>query len=452
MMANEHCYRVAFTRRADRIVAKISGQTKIRLDECGLATALFHKIPSRAADLLRISLGVYAADRLARRNWQQQSGGSRVMRLEVRVVEPDFWSDEQTMGPLQDALELLSGDTWHLRFRGCTPDTDEYLSCRPDQHPRVCLYSGGLDSAAGLATQLRTCREPILAVTTWQQARQKSRTIDQLHRMASRYGVDVQHVVVRTALSTRPKTVKQEWSQRCRSFLFLSLAGAVACAERSSSVEVYESGVGAINLPLMHGMATGARTTKSSHPRFLQLMSELVSRVAERPIDFLLPHRDRTKAEIVRTLAEDRLGDLATATDSCVRYLVPGKARHCGYCPACIGRRQAMMVAGIGEPDGAYEYDLFGTPQTTNAIEPTKLRNLKATLMLVARLGELRGPPLRDWFLRHAIGTRVAEDRAALGGWIDVLLRYRAEWLGLVALGQSKDWEWASWLPASSAA
>ena len=181
-------------------------------------------------------------------------------------------------------------------------------------------------------------------------------------------------------------------------------------------------------------------------------MSDLVSRVAERRIDLILPHRDRTKAEIVRTLAEDGLADLARSTVSCVHYPVRGKAKQCGYCPACIGRRQAMIVAGVSEPDGAYQYDLFGSSQTVNAIEPAKLENLKVTLMLVERLDELRGESLPEWCLQYALGTRVVEDRDALRSWVDVLLRYRAEWLDLIAMGQSKGWKWANLLPISAAA
>ncbi len=452
MMANDHSYSIEFTRRSDRMVAEVTGQTQIRLDESGLAAELFHTIPSRAGDLLRIGLAVYAADRLSPRDWRQQSGGSRAMGLEVGVVEPDFWSDEQTLAPLQKALDLLGGDEWDLRFCYRRPDTDYNLGFPADLHPRICLYSGGLDSAAGLATQLRTRREPMLPVTSWHQARQRRRIVDQLHRIASRYGADVQPVVARTAFFKPPQTARQEWSQRCRSFLFLALGGAVACAENADTVEVYESGVGAINLPLMHGMATGARTTRSSHPRLLRLMGELASRVAERRIDYSLPHRNRTKGEMVQALVEDGLADVAAATDSCVRYVVRGKASHCGHCPACIGRRQAMIVAGMDEPGGAYEYDLFGAPHTTNAIEPTKLENLKATLMQVDRLADLRGESLPEWFLRYALHTGVAESRAGLTSWVEVLLRYRAEWLDLIALGQLKGWEWAGWLPASSAA
>jgi len=451
MTSSEHRYRIVFARHGDLMVSAIAGDTQVRLDEYGLSSALFHTIPPRAGDLLRIGLAVYAADRLARRDWQRQSGGSRAMSLEVGVVEPDFWCDEVVAKLLREALELLSDDAWYLRFLPLRPDTN-YLGCRPDQRPRVCLYSGGLDSAAGLATRLRVCREPMLAVTTWHQARQKQRTIGQLHRLASRYGVDLCPIVVRTALVRPPQPCEQELSQRCRSFLFAALAGTVACAEGASEVEVYENGVGAINLPLMHGMATGPRTTKSSHPRFLRLMGELVSRVADHPIDYLLPHRDRTKAEIVRTLAEDGLADVATSTVSCVHYPVRGRAKQCGYCPACIGRRQAMIGAGISELDSPYECDLFGAPSITNDIPPVKLTDLKATMLQIDRLADLRSASLPEWFLRYALGTGIEEGKDALKPWVDVLLRYRAEWLNLAANGQLRGWRWAGWLPASSAA
>ena len=143
-----------------------------------------------------------------------------------------------------------------------------------------------------------------------------------MRSLSTRYGVEIRPLVVKTALVKPPPLGKQELSQRCRSFLFAAMGGVVACAEHSSSIEIYESGVGAINLPLMHGMATGARTTKSTHPHFLRLMSDLVSRVAERRIDLILPHRDRTKAEIVRTLAEYGLADIARSTVSCLDYSV----------------------------------------------------------------------------------------------------------------------------------
>jgi len=451
MMATGHSFRIEFSRRGDHMVGRVTGNTQVRLDEYALSVNLFQTIPRPAGDLLRIGLAAYAADRLARRNWRRVPGGSRAMELTIGVAEPDFWRDESVTGLVRDALQLLSGDQWHVRFSPAQPDPD-YLGSRTDQHPRVCLYSGGLDSAAGLATRLRVCREPVLAVTAWHQARQRQRTVKQLQHLASRYGADISPIVVRTACVNPPSFREQEPTQRCRSFLFAALAGAVACAEGSSVVEMYENGVGVINLPLMHGMATGARTTKSSHPRFVRLMTDLVSRVAERRIDYSLPHRSRTKAEIVRALFEDSLADVALETVSCVHYPLRRKAKQCGYCPACIGRRQALILAGIREPGGRYEYDLFGPSEITNSIDPAKLTGIKATLMQVDRLADLRRRPLPDWFLQYALGTGVENSVAALEGWLDVLLRYRSEWLDLVESGQSKGWKWAGWLPVSSAA
>lgn len=450
-MDKEFSFNFDFSRRNDHMVGETFGVNRILFDEASLAVALFHHLPARARDLLRIGLAVYAADRLARRSQLQQTGGARVMRLRVGVIEPDFWSDEQTLAPLQEALELLGGDAWHLTFRGRPAETN-YLYCETDHPPRVCLYSGGLDSAAGLATQLRNCHEPVLGITIGHQRGQKKRVHDQLDRLGTLYDVDVKHILAKTKLVHPPELGHQELTQRCRSFLFAALGGAVACAEQSSTIEVYESGVGAMNIPLAQGMATGARTTKSTHPRFLRLMSNIISRVAERRIDYVLPHKDKTKAEIVRTLAEDGLNDLANSTVSCVHYPVRDSAKQCGYCPACIGRRQAMIGAGISEPNGTYAHDLFGPPETTNSIDPGKLAWLKVTLMQVERFGELRNETPPEWFLRYALGTGFEADNASWTDWIDVLLRYRAEWLDLVSDCQSKGLHWASWLPAGAAA
>jgi len=268
--------------------------------------------------------------------------------------------------------------------------------------------------------------------------------------MAARYGADLRPVVVRTALVNPPELKAQELTQRCRSFLFAATAGAVACAEHAESIEVYESGVGAINLPLMHGMATGAYTTKSSHPRFMRVMGELVSQVAGHSVAFELPHRGRTKAQLVRTLAEDELTDLARSTVSCIHFPGRGRDKQCGYCCACIGRRQAMIEAGISEPMGTYEIDLFGG--AVSDFGSTRLDYLKAMLLQVDRLAELSRRDMPEWFLRYALGTGVCESVAELPAWIGVLTRYREEWLRITAAGKSKGWNWATWLPSPCAA
>ena len=93
-----------------------------------------------------------------------------------------------------------------------------------------------------------------------------------------------------------------------------------------------------------------------------------------------------------------------------------------------------------------------GASGTTNAIDPGKLKYLKATVMQVELLGDIRAQSLPEWFLRHALGTHVEENRTALRGWRDVLLRYRDEGLELISFGRLRGWDWAHWLSPCVAA
>jgi hypothetical protein len=144
------------------------------------------------------------------------------------------------------------------------------------------------------------------------------------------------------------------------------------------SVELFESGIGAINLPLMAGMV-GSKATRSSHPEFLRLMSRLVSLVADTEIEFSLPFFSKTKGEVTKKLAELGLQELAVLTASCVGFpLRNSKAKQCGVCPACVFRRQAMQVAGIPEPVQSYEHDFFDPPFLS---EPVSIERLSFTVL-----------------------------------------------------------------------
>ncbi len=456
MPRTEHEFVVTFSWRghkdgADYLVGQVTSDTWVRFAEYELAKSVFHRFGPRVGDLIRIALSVFAVDRMARRDWRRDSGGSRVIRLGVNVTDPDFWRDGAVIQLLPEVMELVGSDTWHFEFYGCEPEFD-YLYTDEGSAPRVCMYSGGLDSVAGLARILHQDPSPILAVTTGHQALQCRRVIEHTARLSARYGADLRPIIPRAALVNPPEWKRQESTQRCRSFLFAAIAGAVACAEGSSEVMVLENGVGAVNVPLMPGMAVGARTTKSSHPRFLRLMSDILSGVAGRRIDYVLPHRGRTKAELVRALAEDGLSEVALSSVSCVHYPVRAAAKQCGYCPACIGRRQAMLSGGINEPNGTYQYDLFGQRQLVNAVPNDKLDALKANLLQIEDLRELEDGGTPDWFLQYALGTGVEEHAESLEPWADLWRRYRNEWLELISFGRSRGWRWAHWLSPCVAA
>jgi hypothetical protein len=182
-------------------------------------------------------------------------------------------------------------------------------------------------------------------------------------------------------------------------------------------------------------------------------MGQLVSLVADRPIAFDLPFREQTKAEMVRALADDGLGELALQTVSCAHFPLrtPSPAKQCGTCPACLHRRQALLSARIAEPSDVYKHDLFGDATAANAVPAGKLTHLKATLMQVNDPRELRrSSPLPDNVRRHLLGAEVVEPGESLDPWLRVLERYRDEWLCLIADAQSRSRAWGSLFPTLS--
>ena len=414
---------------------------------------LFWTNPSpRLLDLLRIAISVYAVDRLARRKQiSHRRRWSRSVRLTVAVNEPGFWNTSDVLSALRECLEFLGGDDWEFKFVRNDCDVSRPIPLfRPfTVPPLVCLYSGGLDSAAGLAIRIaENAGRPIIPVTVWHQAHQRESVHRQFEALRQRYNTSIHPLIVKAAIVWSSELAewkrKQERSQRCRSFLFASVGAVAAAMSEVSTVEVFESGIGAINLPLMAGMV-GSRATRGCHPYFLRLMSHLASLSAECDISFSLPFVDKTKGEVVSQLAKAGLEGLACSTVSCVHYPLHEQVyKQCGVCPACIFRRQAMMVAEIAEPQGTYKYDLFSQSHENSGIEENHLKYLKAFLLQVANLGSLTPDmPLPSRVQRHLLGTNVVSSGRSLAPFVRLLSRYRDEWLGLAAQSKEHEWSWS---------
>lgn len=432
-----------------------------RLDEKGLCTQLTSFVGPRMRDLLRVAMRIYVADRLTKRKGRADlDGPSRVLQpLVIRVSEPDFWNSTTVNELVRRAINFVTDDDWDIRFEPNDPVPRQQLlpSFPPTDDMLVCLYSGGLDSTAGLANRLQDWHGRVLAVTAQHQAGQSKLIREkQLPRLRERFGNRVSSVIVRTTLRNPPPMNCQELTQRSRSFLFAALGGAVARECGVESVEVYENGVGVINLPLMTGMLVGGRATRSAHPEFFRRMSNLVSEVADRPINFVLPFRNKTKAQMVKTLADDDiLAAVARSSVSCVHYprRVEGTRKQCGVCPGCIGRRQALISAGICERSDKYAFDIFGSEAEVAAIPSSKLNFLKATVTQVESLSCVSA----DAPLPLAVHTHLASVLESTEGRypsIRVLQKYRKEWLPLIEESLRAGRHWARWhgpIPSSSA-
>ena len=106
-----------------------------------------------------------------------------------------------------------------------------------------------------------------------------------------------------------------------------------------------------------------------------------------------------------------------------------------------------MILAGIQGPAQSYLYDLFGDQPALDAVPSDKLHFLQAPIWQLALLGQLRlAAPLPDFVRRQLYGTGVVQDGESAEKWIGVLIRYREEWLKLMALARSRGLSWGNWL------
>jgi len=113
-------------------------------------------LSKRQIDLLRIATAVHVADGWALR--RRLTNGSRSPILDVMVLDAAFWARPDTLSRLENCVDFLSGgDDWCFRFYPSSDPRHERrrdLFRGVDPKPIVPLYSGGLDSAAGLAVRL----------------------------------------------------------------------------------------------------------------------------------------------------------------------------------------------------------------------------------------------------------------------------------------------------------
>ena len=448
-MVREAKFQISLADCADHRWRDLTNGVDFRLDEDCIAQVWCGYLPPLLRDLTRVGTAVYVTDRLTRRP-RRSHGTGRQIALRVDVTSPEYWSRQAEQ--LSSILGVVSNDVWDLQFRtGTTEPAQAGLFPAEDPAPLVCLYSGGLDSSAGLLNRLLNGVRSVVTVTACHQPGQRRRILRQLEAFRRRYGARIIPIFVRTTLRHAPALKHQELSQRCRSFLFLAIGGAVAATVGAGDVEIYESGVGVLNLPSMTGMLVGARATRSCHPELVRLMTTLVSAVAGRPLAFSLPFIQHTKSEVVRAFLGEGLQAIVPLTTSCVHYpiRIRGTAKQCGLCFACIGRRQALFAANVDDPVSQYQYDMFSADRD---VAPIDLDSLRADLFRVARLAELSSPELPAWFSRHLYGSHVVQMGDSAEPWRDLMLRYRAEWLRLIEHGRERHLKWAQLVNASRAA
>ena len=341
---------------------------KIRFED--VARTFQHNISPRLMDFLEIASYVFTADCSTQRGeWKDENAEEpwrRDLAFLVGVREPDFWESPKIKGLMQEVLGFLSNDSYSFQFvpletdrRAQTPyfefpDRDDWPFHKSD---RVVMFSGGLDSLAGIVEGASLGEKSVLV------SHRPVSTLDARQRnlfgeLRKKFPGQLIHVPVWINKNER---FGREPTQRTRSFLFAALGTLVAQSIEAQGIRFYENGVLSVNLPLAEE-ALRARASRTTHPVTLHLLSLLAAAVTGRELLIDNPFLFKTKAEVVQILAKHGHADLIALSCSCSHLMFqPSEKRHCGQCSQCIDRRFGLAGAGLLSYDPATDYssDVF---------------------------------------------------------------------------------------------
>ncbi len=325
-------------------------------------------------DLVRIAAYAYSADQMVSRGGPSDIYGRdwrREFILCAPVSDPDFWAASAVRDALQETLGFVSDDVWRFHFTKAA--FEEQLGLQTDlKGPRrdpdtVVSLSGGADSLCAVVEAVaRNNSKPVLV------SHRPAPNID--HRQKAlvqelRERFPGWHFPHTSVWVNRMRSEAMESSQRSRSFLFASLAAAVASAIGISNVILADNGIVSLNLPI-NGQLVGALASRSTHPRFIELFNKLSELVLPSKPRVTNPLWARTRAEGFGELKKAGVGELLQETFSCSRGRgLTRAAPHCGVCSQCVDRRFGSLAAGLEGFDlsECYATDIFREALTGDA-------------------------------------------------------------------------------------
>jgi len=331
----------------------------INIDDTGFQCRLKVEYSSKIADLIDLAVAIHGSDRLVRQPFDQPPCQIKVI---LPVRNPDLLNSKLFQEKLEKLMHWATGSNWCFSF---TKRDDQKRSVEentlfdlPVDVNEVALWSGGLDALAGLYN--RICDDPnglfILCGSgsnnrVFEIQKQTFDTIELLFpNRLKLYRVPIR-------FSNSKKCPKNPIS-RSRGIVFTLIGSACAYLMGKRVLNVYENGIGAINLPYRDS-ALGLDHTRSVHPRTLVMVSELISILLEESFKIENPFLFRTKAQMCQTLVKNQVINLAFLTKSCDKELHQNPSQ-CGYCSSCLLRKQSLIAAGIEDKTEYYISD--GSP------------------------------------------------------------------------------------------
>ena len=351
----------------------------VKLGLPNFVRGVYH-LPDRTLDLLELAAYVYCADRMSSRGSKaavEYHAWARSFHFVVKVRDYAFWTRSDVSACLSRALQFMTGDRgYRFSFQPghSTQRTglfdDEQFRMEDSQDLNVALFSGGLDSLAGVLNHLETTIEQVCLVSHQSQpgtVRTQRQLVDALK---DHYPGRVFHYKFECHL----KGIRAvEETQRSRAFLYTSIAFAIAQAFGQDGFSMYENGITSINFPRRADLS-GARASRTTHPRTIYHLKHLFSLLGEREMHIQLPFLWMTKTDVLALLRDGPHPELIPSSVSCSKtFQNLGLATHCGGCSQCVDRRFAAYASKTDDIDdsGIYANDIISIAISDREVKTT---------------------------------------------------------------------------------
>lgn len=368
---------------------EVVAEPNVRIHLPDFVRGLLH-LPSRLLDLLEIAAYIFAGDRSVIRGEKDSlelHAWSRSLHFAIKVRDLEFWKSEPVTNALGRALQFMSGDReYKFTFEpghvtaatGLFDHEGVKLPPIPDAH--IALFSGGLDSLAGVIEHLQTTSEKAVLISHQSGQTGTHRTQNKLFEALGRkYPNRLTHYKFGCGL--RGERAEEE-TQRTRAFLYASIGFVLAKALSSERLVAYENGITAINF-LRRGDLYNGRASRTTHPKTIHLLNEFFANF-EGSFEVETPFIWKTKSDVFALLSKHGGNDFITSSVSCSKtFRRSGVATHCGGCSQCIDRRFAAYASGTF---GIDEGGIYTVDFVTQLIQD---RNVLTTLIDYVRQARL---------------------------------------------------------------
>lgn len=350
----------SFQKSDKSIIIRFSGKKKNfepRFDR--IEKILGKSLNPLVKDFYKIALTVFIADCNFKRKNKQPN---RTIRILISVSDLNLWNTNKQK--LESLLYTLSGDSIIFNFVQGKPSKGRNSFPKKESDWVVSLFSGGIDSLAGVAWLKENKMKPILVSHSSAQTKISHLQKWLANELDSLFKKNLEFHQI-NAVPIGKELKNKESTQRLRSFLYLTIGSVFALSKGIRKLYMFENGIMALNIPISNSRIF--LNTHTAYPVFLSMYSDFVRTIFNTKFELTNPFQEKTKTEVSLMLKTKEFTPLIKNTISCSKLLALimskvkiSKIWHCGICLPCIIRRISLDNAGLSAFDVSYATDILG--------------------------------------------------------------------------------------------